>query len=104
MAEITRLFFLRHLRAETSSHVIYDRGGQRVASGRGLNLWFLPLYASIAELPVDDRDLQLLFSSRTRDFQEVKVQGVVTWRVAAPEKLASRVDFSIDLKTGRWLR
>lgn len=104
MAEITRLFFVRHLRAETSSHVIYDRGGARVASGRGLNAWFLPLYASIAELPVDDQDLELMFASRTRDFQEVNVQGVVTWRVVAPDKLASRVDFSIDLRTGRWLR
>lgn len=104
MAEITRLPFVRHLRAETSSHVIYDRGGSRVSSGRGLNLWFLPMYASIAELPVDDRDLELMFSSRTRDFQEVNVQGVVTWRVTAPDKLASRVDFSIDLRTGKWLR
>jgi hypothetical protein len=104
MAEITRLPFVSHLRAESSVHVVFDSGGRRVAAGRGLQFWFLPMRASVAELPADDRDLGLLFSSRTRDFQEVSVQGVVTWRVADADKLASRVDFTVDLRTGKWLK
>lgn len=102
MAEITRLFFWRHLRSETSSYVLHHRNGQAVRSGRGLQFWFLPLTASLTELPMDDRELPVLFHGRTLDFQDVTVQGVVTWRVTDAELLASRIDFSIDAIKGTW--
>src|SRR5262249_16128469 len=36
------------------------------------------------------------------DFQDVTTQGVVTYRVTDPEKLAAHVDFSIDAGRGVW--
>ena len=39
---------------------------------------------------------------RSADFQELAVQGVVTFRVAEPAALARRVDFTLDLDSGRW--
>ena len=104
MTEITRFPFLRHLRSDTSSHVLYYRSGKLRRGGRGLSLWFTPLSASIAEVPVDTRELALLFHGRSADFQDVTAQGVITYRVAAPEVLARHVDFSVDLARGSWLR
>ncbi|MBP0494970.1 SPFH domain-containing protein [Pararoseomonas indoligenes] len=101
MAEITWFFAYRHLRSEASSHVITFRRGQRVRSGRGLAFWFRPDRTSIAEVPADDRDTDFVFQARSRDYQVVTVQGTITWRAAEPEALASRVDFTIDLRTGR---
>jgi regulator of protease activity HflC (stomatin/prohibitin superfamily) len=43
----------------------------------------------------------LFFKGRSKDFQAVTVQGNLTWRVADPNVLGTRIDFSIDLKTGR---
>ena len=103
MAHITKLPLVRHLRSEPSRHVIHYAGGTEKRSGAGLAFWFRPLTAAIAELPVDDRELPFLFHGRSKDFQDVTVQGVVTWRVADPARLAGRVDFSIDLASGRWL-
>lgn len=100
MAEIRKLPWLRHLRSEPTSHVLAYRNGKLRLSGKGLAFWFFPMGAAIAEVPVDDRDQQFVFAGRTRDFQLVTVQGVVTFRVTAPEKLASRVDFSIDHDRG----
>ncbi len=102
VAEVSRWFFVGHLRSEASAHVVHHAAGQRVRSGRGLSFWYLPLTASIAEVPVEDRDLPLLVQSRSSDHQEVTVQGVVSFRVADPERLAERVDCTIDLKTGKW--
>lgn len=104
MAQLTRLLFWRHLRAEASSHVLHTRHGQTVRSVRGASFWFLPLSASIAEVPMDDRDLPLMVSARTEDFQSVTTMGVVTWRVGDPERLASRVDFALDLEKGQWVK
>lgn len=100
MSEITRLPWLRHLRSEATSHVLAYRNGKLRRSGRGLAFWFSPLGAAIAEVPVDDRDQVFAFSGRSRDFQELTVQGTVTYRIAAPDKLAGRIDFSIDLERG----
>jgi len=102
MAQITRFPFLRHLRSDPSHHVLHYRHGRLARSERGAAYWFLPLSAGIAEIPCDDRDLAFLFHARTADFQDVTTQGVLTYRVADPERLAARVDFSVDPASGRW--
>jgi regulator of protease activity HflC (stomatin/prohibitin superfamily) len=104
MAEIRKYPWLRHLRSEPSFHVLRHSGGALVASGRGLTFWFLPINTSVAELPMDDRDMPFLFHGRTKDYQEVIVQGTIAWRVADPEVLAQRVDFTIDLGKGVYQR
>ena len=104
MATISSVLFFRHLRSDPSFHVIHYRRGAKVRSGRGLAFWFLPLSASIAKVPCDDRDQAFLFRGRSADFQDVTAQGVVTYRVSDPEKLASRLDLSVDLKTGIYLK
>ena len=102
MAQITSFLFSRHLRSDPSHHVLHYRHGRLVKSGRGVAYWFMPLAASIAEVPCDDRELAFLFHARTADFQDVTTQGVITYRVAAPEKVAQRIDFAIDLGRGTW--
>lgn len=104
MAQISRFPFVRHLRAESSVTVIHHRAGRRVGLGRGLSFWFMPLSASISEVPMDNRDQSILLHGRSEDFQDVAVQLALTWRVREPEALAERVDFSIDLSSGQWLK
>jgi hypothetical protein len=105
MADINAFaFFLRHLRADASSHILHFRRGKLARAGRGLSFWYSPLSASIAELPADVRELPLLFHGRSADFQDVTAQGVITYRVESPETLARHIDFSIDLRRGVWLR
>lgn len=104
MADIKTYPFVRQLRSDAANHMQKFRNGRRVRSGRGLAFWFMPDGASIFEIPMDDRDLPFLFNSRSKDFQEVTAQGVVVWRVADPELLGERVDFSIDLRHGHHQR
>jgi regulator of protease activity HflC (stomatin/prohibitin superfamily) len=104
MAEIRNYGFVRHLRAEPTSHIIKYKKGRVHRSGRGVALWFLPMSSSLAEVPVDDRELSFLFHGRSSDFQDVTTQGVIAYRVASPETTAERIDFSIDLKSGVHLK
>ncbi|MCJ2032517.1 band 7 protein [Methylobacterium sp. J-043] len=102
MATIRRFGVLSQLRSEASHYVIRYRNGRPRQSGRGLVFWFRPETASISELPMDDREMTLFVRGRSADFQAVAVQGSVGWHVADPERLAARVDFSLDLRTGRF--
>jgi regulator of protease activity HflC (stomatin/prohibitin superfamily) len=104
MAEVSNFGFVRHIRAEGTSHVLHFKRGKLVQQGRGLVFWFAPMTASIAEVPVDDRELQLLFHGRSADFQDVLAQGVLTYRVSDPAALAERVDCTIDLSRGTYLK
>jgi regulator of protease activity HflC (stomatin/prohibitin superfamily) len=102
MADIKNYHFAHHLRSDANVHVMRYRRGRVVQSGRGLAFWFLPRLTSIAEVPVDDRDMVLFFKGRSKDFQPITVQGNLTWHVGNPKVLGDRVDFSIDLKAGRY--
>lgn len=102
MADITRFLFLRHLRANPTTHVRHLRNGRLVHDGPGQAFWFRPLTAALSELPIDDREQPLLFHGRTLDFQDVTVQATVTYRVADPAVAATRIDFGVDPDRGTW--
>jgi len=102
MADITRLLFFRHLRANPTAHVRHLRNGELAHDGVGQAFWFRPLSAALSEVPIDDREQPLLFHGRTADFQDVTVQATITYRVADPALAAARIDFGIDPDRGRW--
>lgn len=102
MADITRYPFARHLRGSTTMHVEHVRNGRAVHAGTGASFWFRPLSAVLSEVPMDDRELPLLFHARTADFQDVTVQATVTFRMTDPSLALTRIDFSIDPETGMW--
>ncbi|MET3804094.1 hypothetical protein ABIB25_001080 [Nakamurella sp. UYEF19] len=103
MADITRYPFARHLRSSATTHVQHLSKGKVVHTGVGQSFWFRPLSAVLAEIPVDDRELPLLFHARTADYQTVGVQATLTYRFTDPGLAATRIDFSVDQATGRWL-
>lgn len=103
MAHIRNFGLIAQLRSDASNYVIRYRNGRIRQSGRGLVFWFRPQTSSIAELPMDDREMALFVTGRSQDFQTVAVQGTLTWHVVDPARLAERVDFSVGLFTGAYL-
>jgi regulator of protease activity HflC (stomatin/prohibitin superfamily) len=102
MADVTRLAFLRHLRGAPTIWVRHHVRGRIKHEGIGQSFWYRPLTAVLSEVPVDDRELPLLFHARTSDFADVTVQATVTYRVSDPAVAATRLDFSIDPIRGVW--
>jgi regulator of protease activity HflC (stomatin/prohibitin superfamily) len=102
MADTTRRLFLRHLRGAPTSYVRHSVRGKVRHEGIGQSFWYRPLTAVLSEVPVDDRELPLLFHARTADFADVTVQATVTYRLSVPALAAQRLDFSIDPADGSW--
>ena len=102
MADIKSYPLARHLRGTSTLHVRHVRRGSLVHDGTGLSFFFRPLSAVLSEVPVDDRELPLLFHTRTADFQDLAVQASVTFRVTDPATACARINFSIDPDTGQW--
>ncbi|WP_454129313.1 SPFH domain-containing protein [Microbacterium aurum] len=102
MATITARPFVRHLSATPTMHVTHTRRGVRRHDGAGQAFWFRPLEAAISEVPLDDRELSVVVTLRTADLQQLSAPATVTYRIVDPDLAARRIDFSIDLRTGRW--
>lgn len=102
MADITKRPFLSHFRGSPTNFIVYMKRGKTAREGTGLAFWFRPLSAVLAEVPVDDRDLPMLFHARTRDFQDVTVQASMTYRFVEPATAIKRLDFAVDPTTGKW--
>ncbi|GAB2855830.1 SPFH domain-containing protein [Lentzea nigeriaca] len=102
MADISTYLGLRHLRGAPTIHIRHIRKGKVIHEGTGLSFWFRPRTAVLSEVPVDDRELPMLFHARTSDYQDVTVQLTITYRCTDPETATARIDFSIDPDTGTW--
>ncbi len=105
MPTITRLPILhyRRLRSEPNQLILYYKGGRLARKGAGIAFWFSPLTAAIAMLPIEDCQSTFILNERSADFQIVKVQATITYRIADPEKAAGRFNFSLSIETGAWL-
>ena len=102
MADITKRPVFSHFRGSPTNHVVHVRRGKTVHEGVGQAFWFRPLTAVLAEVPVDDRELPMLFHARTKDFQDVAVQASMTYRFVDPGTAIRRLDFAVDPATGKW--
>ncbi len=98
MANIT----LRPLQVSSNTYIRQTRSGKVIKAGAGQSFWFRPRTSSISELPLDERELPLIFRDRTVDYQEVAVQASVTYRFVDPETAVNRIDFTIDNTNGLW--
>ena len=102
MAEVRTYPFVRHFRAEPTADVLRYRRGELIAEGPGLAFFSAPRVTQAAEIPLDDQELPFLFHARSADFQALTVQGVITYRFVEPRRTAARIDFTVDLHSGRW--
>ncbi len=102
MSEITQRLFMRHLQATPTTYVQRMRNGTVTQEGVGIRFWFRGINTEVSEVPLDERELPLVFHARTQDFQDVTVQASITYRIESPADAVSRIDFSIDTADGLW--
>ena len=76
-------------------HVIEYVGGRPVREGRGLSFIYLPSRTNIVSVPVGSKDVRFDFRERTSDFQRIRVEGEIIYRVTSPRKAASSIDFTV---------
>jgi regulator of protease activity HflC (stomatin/prohibitin superfamily) len=90
------MFGIAYLKTAPTTYVLHYKAGKVKRAGRGLSFLYYRPTSTIALVPVASADVPFVFNEITRDFQEVTIQGQLTYRVAAPDKLAALLDFTID--------
>lgn len=86
---------IRYYKADSSTYAIKTTRGKEVKKGKGLSFFYNTATTSIAAIPMNAQEAPFIFNLQTNDFQSVKVQGQVTFRLVDPEKTAEMMNFTL---------
>lgn len=94
------MFGLRFIKVEPTDFVLQYKHGKVMREGEGLSFFYFGPITSLVLVPVGSTDVPFIFEEVTADFQEVTVQGQITYRVADPKMLSQLMNFTL-LPNGR---
>ncbi len=86
----------RYAKANPTTYLIQYRNGQPVREGAGLAFFYFAPSASLVSIPMESVDVPFMFREVSADFQEVTVQGQVSYRVSDPKLLATLMNFTLQ--------
>jgi len=94
--------FIKYFKGEPNKYVIRYKNGRVNNHGEGLDFWYMPFNTSIAVVDTVSQDTQFIFNESTANYQEVAIQGHLTYRFETPLEAAKYLDFSIDSTSGEY--
>ena len=97
------MFGIHNIKVGPSEFVIQFRDGEAVRSGMGLSFWYFAPTASLVRIPLESVDAPFMFTEITRDYQDVSVQGQVTFRIKDPKALAAMMNFTVTADAKNYL-
>jgi regulator of protease activity HflC (stomatin/prohibitin superfamily) len=90
---------INYYKGEPNSYVLSHRNGKLLQHGAGVNFYYMPLTTTLAIVPLASQESQFIFNETTANFQEVSIQGSLTYRLSDPIELAKRLDFTVYPRT-----
>ncbi len=89
---------IRFFKGQPNQYIMKYRKGERVTEGRGLSFYYITSRTSIVVVPLESREQSFIFKELSSDFQEISIQGQVTWQISDPGKTAELLNLSVDSK------
>ena len=89
---------IRFARTSPTSYVLHYKNGEVLREGAGLSFFYYAPTSTLVRVPLESADLPFVFNEVTSDFQDVTIQGQLSFRVTTPKRLAALLDFSVDAK------
>jgi hypothetical protein len=96
---ILKKFFwsmVRFARFEPNRYVFRYRGARIAAEGAGLSFFYFVPTTSLLVVPVGSEDAPFMLSEISSDFQELTLQGQITYRISDPARAVKMLNYAID--------
>ena len=90
------MFGIRFAKFEPGSYVFKYKKGRIDRKGEGLAFHFYAPTTSLVVVPVGSADAPFMFAESSADFQELTIQGQITYRISDPEKTAKMLNYTVD--------
>ncbi|GAB0154797.1 SPFH domain-containing protein [Chryseobacterium sp. Alg-005] len=90
------MFGFRHIKFDSMTYVLHFKNGGVVREGRGLSFFYFAPNSSIIAIPMGSNDLPFIFNENTFDYQTVKIQGQISYKITDPKALSNTLDFTVN--------
>ena len=90
------MFGIRYAKFEPTLYILKYKKGKIVSQGEGLSFRYRARTTTLVAVPVGSADASFIFSETTADFQEITIQGQITFRVSDPLKTSKMLNYTID--------
>ena len=87
---------VRFAKFAPNRHVFRYRGGKITAEGAGLSFFYFAPATTLVVVPVGSEDAPFMLSEVSSDFQELTLQGQITYRISEPAKAAKMLNYTLD--------
>jgi hypothetical protein len=88
---------LRFVKFEPSHYVFRYKRDKITAQGEGLSFFYFVPTTSLVVVPTGSADAPFMLSETSSDFQELTIQGQITYRISEPAKAAKMLNYTINL-------
>lgn len=87
---------MRYFKTVPTTYVMHYSFGRLKRKGLGLSFFYFSPLATLVQVTQASVDVPFVFEETTNDFQEVTIQGQLTYRVLEPDRLTQVLDYSVD--------
>ncbi|MEQ1569551.1 MAG: SPFH domain-containing protein [Myxococcota bacterium] len=95
------MFGFVYLKTTPVTYVLHYVNGKLHREGPGLSFWYFRPTSVIAQVPLGSVDVPFVFAESTSDYQEVTIQGDLTYRVTDAKRVAELLDYTVDARGRR---
>lgn len=92
----------RYLTSPPTRYVLQFRNGEIINEGAGKSFFYFVPTTTIVSVELASVDVPFVFEEVSADFQEVTIQGQLTFRVAQPKQLVKLMNYTVDAR-GRYV-
>lgn len=89
------MFGFRFIKVQPTDYLLLYKGGKVVKEGPGLSAFYFAPTASLVLVPSASTEVPFIFNEVTADFQQISIQGQISYRIADPRKIAGLLNYTM---------
>lgn len=89
------MFGFRFVKVQPTEYLLLYRKGQVVKAGAGLTAFYFAPTASVVKVPIASVETPFIFNEVTADFQQVAIQGQLTYRISDAKKISQFLNYTL---------
>lgn len=97
------MFGIGHFKGQPTDYIIHFAAGKIKRSGPGISFYYWRYNTQIVAVPTTGADANFVFKEITNNYQEVTIQGQLTYCIADPKTAAEILNLRIDPDTSKYI-
>ena len=83
---------IKFIKVPPITYLIQYKGGNIKREGAGLSFFYYAPTTNLVAVPIGSKDVPFIFPEVTADFQEVTIQGQITYRITDGKQIAQLLE------------